>query len=133
MKPILILCIIATTGLCNSGLCGMFVIDNDEYPLSMVVGIASFLAFAFVWSGVTFLWRRRLIGRWFILGGAVLTWTAFIAGIWVGIAIARGNSWISPMELIALWVITVWMPGVMPATAAAIQSFGIRRDTNHIE
>ena len=133
-KPILVLCILATPGLCGGGVCGVLVIDHDEFLLSTVAGALAWLALLGVWIGVALLGgRAKRAGVWCLVTGALLSWASFALGIAVCVTIARGYSWMSPVLPVTLWVIVTWNLGVLPATLAAGRSWRARGDTSRLQ
>ena len=120
---ILVLCVLATPGLCGGGGCALAFVDNDEFPMSAAAGGIGWICFWMVWAGVVFLEsqnrRKRLAGFWSLTVAAVLSWVAFAIGIAVCREMADRYSYLSSGQLMLIWFLTFWVLGVLPTTAAA--------------
>lgn len=124
-------CCLATFGLFFGGGCAMLTSANGDIgnpidiPSALVAGCLAWAGIVMILLGGLLSSNREQAWRWascgFLIVGAVLSWAAFVLGYRA--CLELGSRYTSSGPFIMTWLAIFWLPGVLPATVAALRVF----------
>ena len=132
MREALVLpCCLATFGLFFGGGLAILTSANGdignpiEIPSALVAGCLAWAGIVMILPGGLLSSNREQTWRWvscgFLIVGAALSWVAFVFG-WKA-CLEIGSRYTSAGLPIMIWLAIFWLPGVIPATVAALRVF----------